>query len=64
MEAGAWYHYVAVGGNVVVLQIMVTRLDLDDPQDCLWWFQTGSLLVGGTIAGGLLGEYLAVTLRA
>ena len=64
MGAGAWHYYVAVGGNVVVLQIMIIKVDLDDPQDCLWWFQTGSLLVGGTIAGGLWGEYLAVTLRA
>ena len=64
MKAGAWYHYVAVGENVVVLQIMVTKADLDDPHDCHWWFQTGSLLIGGTIAGGLWGEYFAVTLRA
>ena len=58
IKAGEWYHYVAVGGNVVVLQSMLTTLDLNDPRDCLWWFQTGSLLVGGTIAVGLWTEYI------
>lgn len=38
MEAGAWYHFVAVGGNAAVLQTMVIKLDLGDPHDCLWWF--------------------------
>ena len=58
MNAGEWYRYVAVGGNVLVLQRMISTLDLKDPRNCLWWFQTGSLLVGGTIAAGLWGEYL------
>ena len=59
MKAGGWYHCVAVGGNVAGLLSMVVKLDLDDPRDCLWWFQRGSLLVGGSIAGGLWGEYFA-----
>ena len=59
MEAGGWYHYIAVGGNVAVLLSMIIKLDLDDPRDCLWWFQIGFLLVGLSIAGGLWGEYFA-----
>ena len=59
MEAGGWYHGVAVGGNVAVLLSMVIKLDLDDPLDCPRWFQNGCLLVGVAIAGGLWGEYFA-----
>ena len=59
MKAGGWYHCVTVGGNVVVLLRMVIKLNPDDPRDCLWWFQTGCLLVGVSIAGGLWGEHFA-----
>lgn len=54
-----WYYYGAVGGNRIVLLAMVPKLDLSNPQSCLWWFQTGSPLVGGSIAAVLWGEYLA-----
>ena len=48
-----WYYYGAVGGNGI------SKLDLSNPRSCLWWFQTGSLLVGGSIAAGHWGEYRA-----
>ena len=57
MGAGAWYFWFAVCGNLVVLPTMILKVDLSNPQDCLWWFQTGSLLVGTSIVAGLLGEY-------
>lgn len=57
MRSGMWYYLGAVGGNAVILYNMILRVKLSDPQDCLWWFQTGSLLVGGSIVAGLWGEY-------
>ena len=62
MKAGLWYHYAAVGGNLLVLQDMIVLLNVSDPQDCLWWFQIASLLIGLSIAVGLCGEYLLKTL--
>ena len=58
MGADWFYYFAAVGGNAVVLNAMIERLDLEDPENCLWWFKTGSLLVGFSIWAGLLGEYV------
>ena len=57
MGAGAWYFWVAVCGNLALLSTMILKLDLSNPQHCLWWFQTGSLVIGTSIVAGLLGEY-------
>ena len=57
MGAGAWYFWFAVCGNLALLSTMILELDLSSPQDCFWWFQTGSLVIGTSIAVGLLGEY-------
>ena len=57
MGAGAWYFWFAVCGNLTLLSTMILELDLSNPQDCFWWFQTGSLVIGTSIAAGLLGEY-------
>lgn len=54
-----WYYLGAVGGNVLVLVSMISQVDLSDPQECLYWFQTGSLLVGASITVGLSAEYVA-----
>ena len=59
MEAGKWYYYGSVGGNTATLVAMISRLDLSDPRDCLWWFQVGSLLVGTSISAALSCEYMA-----
>ncbi|KAL2041247.1 hypothetical protein N7G274_006192 [Stereocaulon virgatum] len=59
MRAGMWYYCIAVGENGTVLSAMISQLDLSDSRSCLWWFQTGSLLIGGSISVGLLGEYFA-----
>ena len=59
MGAGKWYYYGSVGGNTATLVVMISRLDLSDPRDCLWWFQVGSLLVGTSISAALSCEYMA-----
>lgn len=59
MDAGSVYFCTALGGNVVILICLILRLDLSNPQSCLWWFQMGSLAFGVSIATGLLGEYIA-----
>ena len=57
MGAGAWYFWFAVCGNLTLLPTMILVVDLSNPQNCLWWFQTGSLGIGTSIVAGLLGEY-------
>ena len=64
MGAGLVYYLTAVAGNSVVLGLMIERLDLGDPKDCLWWFQIGSLGVGFSILTGLLGEYVGRLMMA
>ena len=59
IEAGKWYYYGSVGANTAVLTVMILKLDLSDPQDCSWWFQVGSLLIGASISAALSGEYFA-----
>ncbi len=58
MRAGIYYFCLAVCGNLAVLPTMILEVDLDDPRDCLRWFQAGSLLIGACVVAGLLGEYL------
>ena len=59
MEASIWYYLGVVGRNVLVLVSMISQVDLSDPQGCIYWFQTGSLLVGASIIVGLSAEYVA-----
>ena len=58
MEAGIYYICFAVCGNLAVLPTMILQVNLGDPRDCFRWFQAGSLLIGGCVVAGLLGEYL------
>lgn len=52
------YFVGACGGTALSLGWMIWRVDLGRPEDCWWWFYNGHWFVGGSVAGGLLGEYL------
>ena len=58
MGASFIYYLFAFGGNLGLLVVIIVRVNLGDPNACLWWFQTGSLIFGTTTAAGLSGEYL------
>ena len=56
---GAIYFSGTCGGTVIALGMMVRRLDVKSPANCLWWFEYGCWTTGGAIACGLIGEYIA-----
>lgn len=57
MKAGLNYYLGAFGGTAVLLLWMIWQVDLKSPRECAWWFEKGSLIVGGTMSAGLFGEY-------
>ena len=57
-QMGMIYYLVTVGGSVLSLGLMIARVDLKNSQSCWWWFGNGFWFAGGSIAGGLLLEYL------
>ena len=52
------YYVIAVGGATTALGLMIAKVDLRSSQSCWWWFGNGFWFAGGSIAGGLLAEYL------
>jgi len=54
------YYLVAVGGAMASLGFMIAKVDLKSSASCWWWFGKGFWFAGGSIAGGLLAEYLYV----
>ncbi len=56
---GPFYFVGTCCGTIVTLGIMVRRLDVESPANCLWWFKYGCWITGGTISSGLIGEYIA-----
>lgn len=59
---GLMYYLISVGGSVLSLGLMIARVELKNSQSCWWWFGNGFWFAGGSIAGGLLVEYLRKTL--
>ena len=59
MKADNLYTIGAPVSNAVLLVYMIWQVDLDNPDECWWWFQYGCLAVGGSISIGFLGEYLS-----
>ncbi|KAL2177754.1 UbiA prenyltransferase family-domain-containing protein [Thermothelomyces heterothallicus CBS 202.75] len=55
---GPPYYLFTLGGCLASLGTMVYRVDLKDPASCWWWFRYGFWLAGGSIAAGLVSEYL------
>jgi 4-hydroxybenzoate polyprenyltransferase len=58
------YYAISVGGTTACLGLMVAHVDLRSSQSCWWWFSKGFWYAGGSIAGGLLSEYVSVMSRA
>ncbi|CAI6341930.1 unnamed protein product [Periconia digitata] len=50
---GAWYHCTTCAGTAALLFWNVYSVDLQSPADCMWWFVSGTKLVGSTISVGL-----------
>jgi 4-hydroxybenzoate polyprenyltransferase len=61
---GVLYYIISVGGTTAFLSLMVAYVDLRSSQSCWWWFSTGFWYAGGSIAGGLLSEYVTMIARA
>lgn len=55
---GELYYGCTVGGCLLSLGTMIIKVDLRDPSSCWWWFRYGFWLAGGSIAVGLLLEYI------
>ncbi|CAJ2510341.1 Uu.00g050440.m01.CDS01 [Anthostomella pinea] len=61
-QMGFQYYLIACGGSALSLGAMVTYVELKDSTSCWWWFRYGFWLAGGSIAVGLLSEYLLMGL--
>ena len=59
-EMGLMYHLIAVGGATLSLGLMIARVDLQSSESRWWWFSNGFWFAGGSIAAGLLLEYLSL----
>ncbi|KAF4552925.1 4-hydroxybenzoate polyprenyltransferase-like protein [Elsinoe fawcettii] len=54
----AMYFSLSCGGTAVALLSMIGLVNLKEPASCAWWFRSNFWLVGGSMAAGLLAEYL------
>ncbi|MCJ1266490.1 Para-hydroxybenzoate--polyprenyltransferase, mitochondrial precursor (PHB:polyprenyltransferase) [Lobaria immixta] len=64
MRMGPIYFASSVFGTAAVLFSMIWKVRLEIPSSCWSWFKWTIWLTGGTISGGLLAEYLVVTISA
>ena len=53
------YYLNAVGGTAISLGLLIVEVDLKDTRSCWWWFSNGFWYAGGSLAGGLLVEYIS-----
>jgi len=58
MEFDGAYWLVTVGGTAAVLIRMLATWKIEDRADCWYWFCHLIWYTGGTICGGLVGEYV------
>lgn len=56
-DMGVSYLIVACGGTALSLVVMVQKVKLEEPADCMWWFKNACWNVGIPIVSGLVGEY-------
>ena len=61
--AGPVYFVGSCGGAAMTLGWMIWRVRLKSVDSCWWWFRYGCWLTGGTIATGLVGEYVATLMK-
>lgn len=59
-KMGVTYYLITVGGSVMSLGSMIARVELKNSESCWWWFGNGFWFAGGSIAGGLMLEYLQI----
>ena len=57
IEATTVYFASTCFGTALVLGTIVGRVDLSQPEDCIWWFKNGCLFTGCIIGIGFIGEY-------
>jgi 4-hydroxybenzoate polyprenyltransferase len=55
---GILYYLIATGGCASGLGVMIAKVELKSSGSCWWWFRYGFWLAGGSIALGLLSEYI------
>ena len=53
------YFVSSVAGTVVSLGLMIQKVELKQPESCMWWFGNGFWSAGGAMAIGLLGQYVS-----
>ena len=55
---GPFFYAVSACGAVTSLGAMIAQVDLQDSQNCWWWFSNGFWYTGGLMTSGLVLEYL------
>ncbi|KAI5925268.1 UbiA prenyltransferase family [Camillea tinctor] len=56
---GFGYSVLTVTGTAAALATMLSRVCLEDPQSCGWWFKIGNAkYAGGMMVAGLVAEYV------
>ena len=61
LNLGATFFLGSCGSAAATLGLMISKVRLQDPRDCWWWFQNGVWLTGGGISLGMLAEYINVS---
>ena len=59
IDAGEGYFLIACGASATVLVTMIWTVDLEQPDQCAWWFKNGIWMVGTCMLGGLTATYVA-----
>ncbi|KAI0478315.1 UbiA prenyltransferase family [Xylaria cf. heliscus] len=55
---GLCYTAVSLAGTAAALATMLSRVRLEEPESCAWWFKVGNIrYAGGAMAAGLATEY-------
>ena len=55
------FFFGSCGSAAASLGLMIWKVKLKDVSSCWWWFKNGALFTGGSIASGMLAEYLLDT---
>ncbi|KAK8133205.1 para-hydroxybenzoate-polyprenyltransferase [Apiospora kogelbergensis] len=56
---GLGYNAAALTGTAAALATMLSRVRLDEPESCAWWFKVGNIwFAGGAMVMGLAAEYV------
>ena len=58
LDLNPLYFVSSCGSAALSLGLMIWRVRLGEPANCLWWFTNGAIFTGGGISCGLLAEYL------